>query len=132
MNTDSRMPFFIQADLSGVINGVVVQHVTGGYKMKTIKGFDSLLAIQKGLPNVGGFFVDKNFSNDRSVIKNAEYYLAESEEEDEDMEYDYATWIEYPTFKAIIENKLEHHPAASNEELLDAVIYYLEMDDFLD
>jgi len=53
--------------------------------MKTIKGFEGLLAIYKQLPKVGGFFVNKEFSNERSVIKNSDYYLAESEEEDEDI-----------------------------------------------
>lgn len=115
-----------------VINGGVVKHVANEGRMKTIKGFEGLLAIYKQLPKVGGFFVNKEFSNERSAIKNSDYYLAESEEEDEDMEDDYDTWLEYPTFKAIIENKLEHHPTASNEDLLEAVMYYLEMDDFLD
>ncbi|ELX49246.1 hypothetical protein SEET535_16625 [Salmonella enterica subsp. enterica serovar Tennessee str. 4535] len=50
----------------------------------------------------------------------------------DDMSDKYKGWLEYATFLAIIDNKLEHHPKASNEDLLDAVIYYLEEDDFLD
>ncbi|WP_387466217.1 hypothetical protein [Photorhabdus sp. RM323S] len=42
------------------------------------------------------------------------------------------TWLDYQTFRAIIDNKLEHHPNATRDELLEAVVYYLEEDDFLD
>ncbi|WP_416412179.1 hypothetical protein [Pantoea sp. App145] len=100
--------------------------------MKTIKGFDGLLSVYKDLPKVGGFYVDEDFISKKSIIESANYYLAESEEEDDDMEDDYKTWLEYPTFKAIIQNKLEHHPKSSKDELLNAVVYYLENDDFLD
>lgn len=50
------------------------------------------------------------------------------------MEFDdkYGTFLESPILKAIIENKTEHHPNSSKEELLKAVTYYLENDDFLD
>jgi len=44
----------------------------------------------------------------------------------------YKDWLEYATFLAIFDNKLDHHLNASKEELLEAVIYYLEEDDFLD
>ena len=107
-----------------VINGGLEKHVANEGRMKTIKGFEGLLAIYKQLPKVGGFFVNKEFSNERTVIQRSDYYLSESEEEDEDMEDDYDMWLEYPTFKAIIENKLEYHPTASNEDPLETVMYY--------
>ncbi|NDO83942.1 hypothetical protein CJP72_25395 [Citrobacter sp. NCU1] len=100
--------------------------------MKTVKGFDGLLAIYKKLPKVGGFYVDNNFLNKKAIINNSNYYVPQSEEEDDDMEDVYKTWLEFPTFTAIIENKLEHHPDATKDDLLDAVVYYLEEDDFLD
>lgn len=100
--------------------------------MKAIKGFEGLLSIYKELPKVGGFYVDEIFNNDKNMILKSNYYLAESEGEDDEMEDDYKAWLEYPTFKAIIENKLEHHPGSEKEDLLDAVIYYLENDEFLD
>lgn len=100
--------------------------------MKIIKGLDGLLSIYKTLPKVGGFYVDDNFVNDANVINNSNYYLPESEDEDEDMENSYRTWLEYPTFRDIIDNKFKHHPNATKDELLDAIIYYLEEDDFLD
>ncbi|MBS9444434.1 DUF7716 domain-containing protein [Photorhabdus heterorhabditis] len=103
--------------------------------MKMINGFDSLLAIYEELPGIGGFFVDADYISNSSYINNANYYLPDTEEEDEDMyemEDKYKSWLEYPTFKAIINNKLEHHPNATRDELLEAVVYYLEEDDFLD
>lgn len=100
--------------------------------MKTVKGFDGLLAIYKELPDVGGVYVDNNFLNEKNTINNSNYYVPESDEEDDDMEDEYKTWLEFPSFKAIIENKLEHHPNSTKDELLDAIIYYLEEDDFLD
>ena len=104
----------------------------GEQEMKTIKGFDGLLSIYKSLPKVGGFYVDNNFINEVGAIKKSNYYLPDSEEEDDDMESSYKTWLEYPTFRDIIENKLSHNPHATKNELLDAVFYYLEEDDFLD
>ncbi|MCL2896672.1 DUF7716 domain-containing protein [Brenneria tiliae] len=98
--------------------------------MKTIKGFDGLLSVYKDLPKVGGFYVDEDFLNNKDAIESSNYYLAESE--DEEMEDNYKTWLEYPTFKAIILNKLDHHPKSSKDDLLNAIIYYLENDDFLD
>ncbi|MGP0838100.1 DUF7716 domain-containing protein [Serratia sp. CY85251] len=65
-------------------------------------------------------------------IETARYYLAETPDEDDDMEDEYKTWLEYPTFRAIIENKIDHNPAVGEKELLQAVVYYLENDDFQD
>ncbi|CCP08162.1 hypothetical protein BN440_3157 [Erwinia amylovora MR1] len=80
-------------------------------------------------------FVDIDFINEINHIDTASYYLPESDDELEDMDEmtdKYKTWLDYQTFAAIIENKLEHHPNATRDELLEAVIYYLEEDDFLD
>lgn len=103
--------------------------------MRTIKGFDGLLSELNTLPDVGWLYVDKEFNlNSTMDFINKNYYLAEIRDESFDMaENDnIKTFLESPTFCDIISNKLEHHPDASNEDLLDAVIYYLEEDDFLD
>ena len=44
----------------------------------------------------------------------------------------YLAWLDYPTFCAIIYNKLEHHPNTSEDNLIEAVIYYYEEDAFID
>ncbi|CAI1736045.1 DUF7716 domain-containing protein [Serratia ficaria] len=100
--------------------------------MKTINGFKGLLSIYKNLPKFGGFFVDEDFVNRAEHIESARYYLSETPDEDDDMEDEYKTWLEYPTFRAIIENKIDHNPAVGEKELLQAVVYYLENDDFQD
>lgn len=103
-----------------------------GKALKVINGFEGLLLIYKDLPVVGGFYVDEDFENTSACIKTAYYYIAETEDEDDEMEEEYASWLEFPTLKDIIDNKLTHHPLATKEELLEAVIHYWEYDDFLD
>ncbi|WP_036771231.1 DUF7716 domain-containing protein [Photorhabdus australis] len=103
--------------------------------MQTVKGFDGLLSIYRELDEAWCFFVDVGFINESNDIDKATYYLPETEDELEDMdelEDKYKSWLEYQTFRAIIDNKLEHHPNATRDELLEAVVYYLEEDDFLD
>ncbi|EEH2569730.1 hypothetical protein GYD59_004558 [Salmonella enterica] len=103
--------------------------------MRTIKGFDGLISELKTLPDVGWLYVDKEFNLKSTIdIVNKNYYLAENREESFDMaENDnIRTFLESPTFCDIIDNKLSHHPNANEDELLEAVIYYLEEDDFLD
>ncbi|MBD1229273.1 DUF7716 domain-containing protein [Xenorhabdus griffiniae] len=68
--------------------------------------------------------------NEINCINNATYYLPETREED--MDDKYKGWLEYATFLDIIDNKFKHHPNATRYDLLEAVIYYLEEDDFLD
>ena len=106
-------------------------------EMITVQGFQGLLNLHKTKPDDSamGFFVDVDFENTRKKILSATYYLSETREEDDKMdeqEDKYKSWLEYSTFLAIIDNKLEHHPNATNTELLDAIVYYLEEDDFLD
>ncbi|KES11175.1 MULTISPECIES: hypothetical protein [Snodgrassella] len=105
--------------------------------MKTATGFTNLLKISKNIPYSEGWyiFVDLDFDNTKKCIESANYYLTETEEEDDDMDEQkdkYRSWLEYATFCAIIDNKLEHHPNASEDDLLEAVIYYLEEDAFID
>ncbi|MBI0068060.1 hypothetical protein H3T79_07900 [Snodgrassella sp. M0118] len=105
--------------------------------MKTATGFANLLKISKNIPESEGWyiFVDSDFDDTKKCIESANYYLTETEEEDDDMDEQkdkYLAWLEYATFLDIISNKLDHHPNASEDDLIEAVIYYLELDDFLD
>jgi len=103
--------------------------------MKKAIGFEGLLSIYKERPEAWYFFTNIGMDNKKDSIRNAIFYLPDTREEEESMdnEHDkYKGWLEYSTFIAILDNKLEHHPKSSSEELLDAVIYYLEKDDFLD
>ncbi|WP_034915749.1 hypothetical protein [Erwinia sp. 9145] len=101
--------------------------------MILIDGFEELLEKCGSLPDVGWLYVEESFNlNSIEDIKKRKYYIVENEDEEIDCEENYGTFLEAPIFKAIIENKLEHHPNSDKNELLNAVIYYLENDDFLD
>ena len=120
-----------------VTNGVAEQHVESKTNMKTATGFTNLLKISKNIPNfeVWYIFVDLDFDDTKKCIESANYYLSETRDEDDDMEEQedkYLAWLEYATFLAIIDNKLEHHPNASDDDLLEAVMYYYEKDAFID
>ena len=120
-----------------VTNGVAEQHVESETNMKTATGFTNLLKISKNIPESEGWyiFVDSDFDHTKKCIESANYYLTETEEEDDDMDEQkdkYRAWLEYATFLDIIINKLEHHPNASDDDLLEAVMYYYEKDAFID
>ena len=123
--------------LVAVTNGVAEQHVESETNMKTATGFANLLKISKNIPESDGWyiFVDSDFDHTKKCIESANYYLTETEEEDDDLDEQkdkYRSWLEYATFLDIIINKLEHHPNASEDDLLEAVIYYYEKDAFID
>ncbi|MBX9448088.1 DUF7716 domain-containing protein [Dickeya chrysanthemi] len=101
--------------------------------MIVISGFDDLLKKYKDLPNVGWLYVESSFDlESKDDIKSGTYYLAENEDEEMDFEENYGTFLEAPIFTAIIENKFEHDPNAKNDDLFDAVLFYINNDDFLD
>ncbi|EDW6546221.1 hypothetical protein YI89_004617 [Salmonella enterica subsp. enterica] len=103
--------------------------------MRIIKGFDDLLSETKTFPDVGWLYVDKDFNLQSQLdIESKNYYLAEDRDESFDMADNdkIKTFLEAPTFCDIIDNKFNHHPNANRDELLEAVIYYIEEDDFLD
>ncbi|WP_120807103.1 hypothetical protein [Yersinia sp. IP36721] len=101
--------------------------------MIVITGFDNLLKKYEELPDVGWLYIETTFDFESEAdIANGKYYISENDDEEMDFEENYDTFLEAPIFKAIIENKLGHHPKSKKEELLEAVVYYLENDDFLD
>ncbi|ERK17782.1 hypothetical protein L579_2736 [Pantoea sp. AS-PWVM4] len=101
--------------------------------MIIISGFDDLLSKYKQLPDVGWLYVEGDFDlESKDDVLNGKFYIAENEDEEMDFEENYGTFLEAPIFKAIVENKLEHHPKSNKDDLFDATIYYLENDDFLD
>ena len=120
-----------------VTNGMAEQHVESEANMKTATGFTNLLKISKNISYYEAcyIYVDLDFDDTKKCIESANYYLSETRDEDDDMEEQedkYLAWLEYATFLDIISNKLDHHPNASEDDLIEAVIYYLELDDFLD
>ncbi|OCG17717.1 DUF7716 domain-containing protein [Gilliamella sp. WF3-4] len=108
--------------------------------MKIIEGINGLLTIYKDRPELWYFlFTNIKIGNKKKDIREGTFYLPETDDDDDEMgelcnKYPdkYRDWLEYQTFLDIIDNKLDHHPNATKEDLLDAIIYYLENDDFLD
>lgn len=101
--------------------------------MKTISGFENLLKERSDLPDYGWIYIDKHFDTEsRSDITSGKYYISESDEDEMLLEGSYSTFLEAPIFNAVVENKLSNTPNLGSDELIDAVIYYLENDDFQD
>lgn len=101
--------------------------------MIVIEGFNKLLQMKDSLPDVGWLYIAPSFNlSSKENIVNGSYYLAQNEDEEMDFEDNYGTFLEAPIFKAIIDNKLEHNPSSGGDELLNAVRYYIENDDFQD
>jgi hypothetical protein len=101
--------------------------------MKEFHGFDELLKTQGQDLGTWWIYTKREFiNNSRDDILNATFYVPENDDEEMESDGNLGDWLEVQTFKGIIINKLEHHPDASRDDLLEAVIYYLEKDDFLD
>ncbi|MDR1423087.1 MAG: hypothetical protein LBI92_00520 [Azoarcus sp.] len=100
--------------------------------MKVFHGFNELLKAYQVL-GVSGIHTKLEFvNNSREDILNGIFYVPENEDEDEECENTLEMWLETQIFEDIVDNKLTHHPDASLDDLLEAVIYYLEKDCFLD
>lgn len=103
--------------------------------MVKVKGLIELLAYSVKVTEPRWYFVDRKFNNSsKDDILKSTYYIADNDEEEFDLEdnIEYKTFLDSATFRAIIDNKLKHHPNATKDELLDAISYYLKEDDFLD
>lgn len=101
--------------------------------MIVINSFDELLTKRDEIPDVGWIYVEESFDlKSKKDINQEKYLIAQDKDEEIDLEENYGTFLEAPIFKAIVENKLEHHPDSDRDDFLKAVIHYLENDDFLD
>ena len=99
--------------------------------MKTYNGFYDLLQAMPELPNAGWVFVNKNISiQSESAIREALFYIAESELEEIEFEKSKRTFVECPTLEDVISilDKRPEQPSA--EDYLKGVLYYREYDDF--
>jgi hypothetical protein len=115
--------------------------------MEHYKNLSELIKDKDNYPNAGRIYIQKSKVDD---LNNAEYWVISSKEakeqdyiEDERgsripsslIEYDVKSFLDVQTFRAIIELKLENNPELSIEQtdvFLEAIVYYLEHDDFLD
>jgi hypothetical protein len=106
--------------------------------MKVFHGFDELLEfVQTPGQDIGTWFIYTKLefiNNSRNDILNGTFYMPENRDEDEEMDINHnlVNWLDLQTFEDIIDVKLTHHPDASRDDFVEAVIYYLEKDTFLD
>jgi hypothetical protein len=101
--------------------------------VKTYKGLKGLLVNKSRLSNVGWLLVEKSFDHtSRYDIIEKNFYIADDDSEYTNLRKNYSTWLESPTFLDIVDLRLEHNPSASDDEIVDAIIYYLENDAFME
>ena len=102
--------------------------------MLTFNGLNELIMDIKQLPNRRFMLLSKQDTLNRMQIMHAEYFLAQTDEEEINLEKNesYKYWIDVQTLNMIILLSKEKSINASVEELSDAVLFYLEKDTFME
>lgn len=104
-----------------------------GDTMRVVKGLQGLIDGKADLPKVGWIFVDKEFDKTSAIsLKNATFHVPEDEDDEFFGEDNLATWLEAPTFLAVLELREKNLKAPSLDQYAEAAIHYLERDDFLE
>jgi hypothetical protein len=101
--------------------------------MKKIAGFAGLIGIRPQLPKTGWIFVHpQSEPESESEIATSTYYVPESDEDEAYGEEHLSAWLEAPTFLAILDVRDKGGRSPSMNQYIDAVVYYLEEDGFLE
>ena len=101
--------------------------------MKTVKGLQALIAGKQDLPKVGWIFVAKGFDKaSADALIGAAFQIPEDEDDEFYGEDHLATWLEVPTFLAVLELREKHLKDPTVEDVANAAVYYIENDDFLE
>ncbi len=101
--------------------------------MRTITGIQSLAAARDSLPTTGWIFVDRDFDKDDAQgLLTARFQIAENEDEEFWGEDHLATWLEAPTFLAVLTLREKNLKAPTATDHAEAAIHYLRKDDFLE
>ena len=116
-------------------------------KMTHYKNLLELIQDKDNYPNAGRVYIQKSKIDD---LENAEYWVISSKEAKEQdyiegergsripmslVNFNVISFLDVQTFMGIIDLKMENNPELSLEDtdvFIDAIIYYLENDDFLD
>jgi hypothetical protein len=117
-----------------------IKNTRKGLEMVHYNNLSEILMDKENYPVQGGVFIEKSKFGD---IKNSNYWIISSKEL-RDMDYidpvtldnfNVKRLLDVQTFKGIIELKMENDSSIKLEQtdvFLEAIIYYLENDDFLD
>jgi hypothetical protein len=113
------------------INGAAGPPADEECDMKVYSGFYDLLKDAKSLPKTGWIFVESEVNmNSPESIYVAQFFIAESELEEIELERSKRTFVECPTLVDIISVLDKRSLKPSEKDYLCAVIYYREYDDF--
>lgn len=100
--------------------------------MRTFSGIDGLLAQRDTFPDSGWIFVEKDVDIiSEAQLRACQFFIAEYEDEEFDMEDTHGTWLEAPMFLAIVQQRQEKNRAAPVTEIIAAAIHYLDRDTFM-
>lgn len=109
---------------------------------KTYNGISEVIADWKNLSSPGRFYTIGNVTRDN--INQLEFTLVRSKEvsgyvnegdrkiPEELAGKGFRSWFDSATVQDIIDNKLEHSPDSTEKDLIEAIFYYAENDDFMD
>lgn len=101
--------------------------------MKEYSGFTELFANRGHLPDPGWIFVDPGTSADSiESLRSATFYVPENDEDEFDGEERVQTLVEAPTFQDVVTLRAKNLPDATADQFLEALVHYLEYDDFLE
>jgi hypothetical protein len=121
-------------------------------QMTHYNNLEEVLLDKDNYPPAGRIFLEKSFFNESKIkdLQYSQYWIMSSKEsmeldfvEDERGEripvtlkdFNVKRLLDIQTFKGIIDIKLENHPDITLEQIdvfVEAILYYLEHDDFMD
>ncbi|QRR07824.1 hypothetical protein FPJ27_16435 [Burkholderia sp. MS455] len=101
--------------------------------MKIVNGLNALIFARSGLPKVGWIFVDKGFNKSSvDALMTATFQISEDEDDEFYGEDHLASWLEVPTFLAVLDVCGKNLKDPTIEDFANAAIHYLKSDDFLE
>jgi hypothetical protein len=114
-----------------VISGAADPPVDKELTMKTLTNFYELLQAVPAMPETGWIFFDKKIDvGSESAIRAAQFFIAENELEEIELEQSKRTLVECPTLADIISVLGKRSIKPSADEYLEGLLYYRENDDF--
>ncbi|AKM03257.1 hypothetical protein [Burkholderia pyrrocinia] len=101
--------------------------------MKLVNGLKALILERQNLPKVGWIFVEKGFNkNSADALMIATFQIPEDEDDEFYGEDHLASWLEVPTFLAVLDLRAKNLKDPTTEDFANAAIHYLKNDDFLE
>lgn len=101
--------------------------------LKAVSGLTALIFARSDLPKIGWIFVDKGFNKKSAdALMTAIFHIPEDEDDEFYGEDHLTSWLEVPTFLAVLNVRAKNLKYPTTRDFANAAIYYLENDDFLE